>query len=376
SISRGAPWVFAESIKNKIMCSPGSILKLVDKSGKFVAWGFYDHNCNIAFRVLTLKERDFPGNLWLRHKIEEAILLRKSLQETVTTGYRMINGEGDGIPGMVCDLYGKTAVFKLDGDGANGFYNTVNIAEFLGKKLQLSCVYQRFRNKENNPGTLLYGVLPVEPLILKENGLLFEVDIIKGQKTGFFFDQRENREKIGSFCQGKSVLNLFSYTGGFSVYAGQAGASMVTSVDIASMAIATANKNWELNNLIMDKHKGLVADTFSFLEKAGKMEKTWDIVIVDPPAFAHSKQSVVRASRSYINLVNSACKVTEKKGLLAVSSCSSHLTAENFVAICQEGIARARRRGRILWINGLGIDHPGPLALPEFRYLKFIILQV
>jgi 23S rRNA (cytosine1962-C5)-methyltransferase len=209
-----------------------------------------------------------------------------------------------------------------------------------------------------------------------ENGNTFHANVISGQKSGFFLDQRDNRRRLGDLCGGKTVLNLFGYTGGFSVYAGKAGASEVATVDIAKPAVEAAEKNWALNGLPQEKHKAIAANVFPYLEEARVRGEKWDVAIVDPPSFAASKSVLDKAVASYTSLIAASVQVIKGNGLLAASSCSSHITPELFLDICEESIAKARRKGVVLGIYGQPEDHPFPLACKELQYLKFVIIRV
>jgi 23S rRNA (cytosine1962-C5)-methyltransferase len=222
----------------------------------------------------------------------------------------------------------------------------------------------------------LVGELPEAPVPFLENGIQFTADIVQGQKTGFFLDQRENRQAIKNIAKGRQVLNVFGYTGGFSVHAGLGGATAVTTVDIAAPALKAAEEHWQLNGLPSDKHISVRADAFEFLAEAAQKRKSWDLVVVDPPSFAPSKEAVDKAITAYQNLIAAAAAVTTSDGLLAAASCSSHIDLPTFLNICEEAISKARRQATLLRVNGQPPDHPTPLPLPEFRYLKFVLIQI
>jgi 23S rRNA (cytosine1962-C5)-methyltransferase len=209
-----------------------------------------------------------------------------------------------------------------------------------------------------------------------EHGLSFTADAVHGQKTGFFLDQRENRRSIRSWARDARVLNLFSYTGGFSVAAGAGGASSVTSVDVATAAIEAANGHWMLNGLPQSLHTGIVADVFEFLATATRDRQRWNVVILDPPSFAPNRESVPNAMLAYQNVIEAGSRVTAKRGILAVASCSSHVDLPMFLECCEQGVSKARRQAVVFTIAGLPVDHPTPLALPEFRYLKFVMMRL
>ncbi len=376
AILQGHPWVFAHTLKELPPTSPGTRALLKDKDGKIIAKGMYDPKSVLAFRVCAQATENLDDDLIVT-RLQSAITLRQRLfpQPSTTNAYRLINGEGDLLPGLVCDIYNDCAVFQLDGAGPAGFWNIEEIAAWLAPKLSLKHLLFKARSNDsadtrNLGGTQFNGVAT-----FRENNLCFEADLLKGQKTGFFLDQRDNRKKIGELSKGQRVLNLFGYTGGFSVYAGAGGAREVTTVDLAKPAILAAQKNWELNDL-RTPHEAVATDAFEFLDKSKLDRQQWDIVVVDPPSFASSKETVEKAQLSYIRLLTLATQVTTSGGILAASSCSSHISSEMFYSICEQAISKARGRGTILSISGQPEDHPFPLACEELRYLKFMLIQI
>ncbi len=279
------------------------------------------------------------------------------------------------MPGLVVDIYDDTAVIKLDGDGPGGFWLAEEIGRWLASELSLNCVYERPKER-GAEGRPLVGITPELPILFLENGLSLTADVVRGQKTGFFLDQRDHRQLVRSWSREARVLNVFSYTGGFSVAAGAGGAAQVTSVDISSSAIETANEHWHRNNLPDSSHVGVVADAFDFLGQSASERQRWDLVILDPPSFAPNRDSVPKAMSAYQNVIELGVRVTAMHGLLAVASCSSHIDLPMFLECCEEGVSRARRKGTVVTIGGQPTDHPSPLALPEYRYLKFVLLRL
>jgi 23S rRNA (cytosine1962-C5)-methyltransferase len=262
---------------------------------------------------------------------------------------------------------------QFDGDGPAGFYHPPGIAAWLTETLSLQGVYLSGRSQSSE---WLSGQWSGEAVPFLENGVHFTADLIAGQKTGFFLDQRENRAQIRRVAAGRRVLNLFGYTGGFSVYAGLGGAEAVTTVDLAAPALQLAESHWRLNGLEPGRHQVVVADAFTFLAEAAAAQRTWDLVILDPPSFAPSAKAVPKAKAAYQKLIAAGATVTAPQGLLAAASCSSHIDLPAFLTLCEEAVSQANRRATILAINGQPPDHPAPLALPEFRYLKFVLMQI
>ena len=383
AVKRGHPWVFADALRSLPAAPAGAQAVLLDnKKGREIARGFYDPRSALDFRVCRVEQGQALDELWAKAQMRRALKLRRSLFDEQTTGFRLFNGEGDGLPGLVCDVYGDAAVIRLDGEGANGFWDAQGVAEWTADALSLRCVLQRMERRRQGKRQsaalerVLVGVAPYKPVPFVENGVRFKVDISRGQKTGFFLDQRDNRQLIKTFAAGKRVLNVFGYTGGFSVYAGLGGAKHVTTVDLAKPAIKMANFHWQLNKLPPAGHKAVTADAFEFLAASLGKKRTWDLVILDPPSFAPSKDTVVKGVSAYKNLAAAGVKVTAPDGMLALASCSSHIGLEMFLNACEEGISLGRRRGTILGIYGQPADHPSPLPLPEFRYLKFVLLKI
>jgi 23S rRNA (cytosine1962-C5)-methyltransferase len=375
ALKRGHPWVFADALRQRPPAPPGSPAVLLDnKRGREFAWGFYDAHSPLAFRVCTVELGERLDDAWAEKRMSKALSLRRLLFDEQTTGFRLFNGEGDGLPGLICDLYGDTAVLQLDGAGPSGFWDVRGIAQWLAAELSLKSVYHGSRTREDIQSRVLVGSLPAEPLLFLENGVRFSVDIIRGQKTGFFLDQRENRQRIKRIAANRRVLNLFGYTGGFSVYAGLGGANQVTTVDVAAPALQTAQRNWQLNGLAEAAHTIVRADAFEFLEQAVHQKHFWELVIVDPPSFASSKEAVNKAILAYQKLIAAAAAVTTPAGFLAAASCSSHVDLAMFLDACETGVAQARRRATVLSITGQPADHPTPLPFSEFRYLKFVLL--
>ncbi|MEM7346743.1 MAG: class I SAM-dependent methyltransferase, partial [Chloroflexota bacterium] len=217
SIKRGHPWVFRETIRHCPPALAGSRAILQDnKKGRPIAQGFYDSASALAFRVCSTDPSEPLNDDWAHTRLTQAVALRASLFDDQTTGYRLFNGEGDGLPGLICDIYGETAVLQLDGDGPKGFWDSRGIADWLIDNLPLTCVYQREQSRSKEAGKALIGHVPKQPAQFLENGVRFTADLIQGQKTGFFLDQRANRHFVKRFATEQTILNLFGYTGGFS----------------------------------------------------------------------------------------------------------------------------------------------------------------
>jgi 23S rRNA (cytosine1962-C5)-methyltransferase len=293
-----------------------------------------------------------------------------------TNAYRLFNGEGDGLPGLVCDIYQDHAVIATDGPGADNFWDTNEISKWLNQHLDIQCVILKSRSADGKTITPIYGPAPQSPVAFLENDIGFTADLLHGQKTGFYLDQRDNRQRIRQIGAGKTVLNVFGYTGGFSVYAGLGGATKVTTIDQASPALQSADLHWQMNGLSPKNHTTVCEDAFEFLKTCQKQKKTWEIVILDPPSFAPSEAALPQARRAYIRLIELGARVTEPGGLLAAASCSSHISSPMFLEIIEQSISQARRKATVLGIHGQPPDHPAPLVMPELRYLKFVLIRL
>src|SRR5579871_2620887 len=237
TIKRGHPWVYADALRELPKAPAGSSAVLLDnRKGEPIAVGLYDPSSPLAFRVCDPNGRARLDDRWAERRLNDAVALRSALFDNSTTGYRLLNGEGDGTPGLVVDIYGSIAVMKLDGAGPSGFWQSREIAEWIKRRLELDGVYERPKGR-SKAGQVLVGTLPKQPVHFLEQGLKFTADAVHGQKTGFFLDQRDNRQLIRRLARARTVLNLFAYTGGFSVAAGSGGAEHVTSVDLAQPAM-------------------------------------------------------------------------------------------------------------------------------------------
>jgi 23S rRNA (cytosine1962-C5)-methyltransferase len=376
-LKRGNPWVFSDAIE-KIKGPEGAYTILSTHKGEVLAHGYFSPHINLAFRVLTIGDRKLTDSE-IERRLKRALKNKKHLLSIDNKCFRFLNGEGDELPGVVADYYDGLVVLKLDGSAAEAFWQKDAFAEFFmaQNEIPVSCVYFKRKNREEEKGLILRGECKnLTEVDFLEHGVKFRTNIIDAAKTGFFLDQRENRNFIRSVSKDKTLLNLFGYTGGFSTYAGLGGASLVTTVDIAPHAIKGSEINWQMNHLPSEKHEAICQDAFEFVAEAQKQKKTWDIVITDPPSFAPNQKALESAKEAYIKIFADSLKLVRNEGHFAASSCSGHIGFESFLDIVQEALSKSRRRGKVLLIKGQPEDHPFPLALPEMRYLKFVYLQV
>ena len=376
-IKRGNPWIFSDAVE-KLKIPEGSYAILMSHKNEVLAHGFYSPSINLAFRVLTVGDKKL-NDAEVVARMARAIQNKKHLLSIENKCFRILNGEGDELPGVVADYYAGVVVLKLDGTAAEAFWVKEQIANYFMEQNQIpvKCVYFKRKNKEEEKGMILAGECEnLNEVEFLEHGVKFRTNIIDAAKTGFFLDQRENRNFIRSVSKDKTLLNLFGYTGGFSVYAGLGGASQVTTVDIAPHAIKASELNWGINLLPSEKHTGICTDAFEFVLEAQRDKKLWDIVITDPPSFAPNQKAVVSAKDAYTKIFSDSLRLVKDQGYFVASSCSGHITFDQFLETVQEALSQSKRRGKVLLVKGQPEDHPFPLALPEMRYLKFVYLQV
>ena len=379
SLLRFHPWVFSGAIQT-IEGEPeeGDLVEVYGTNGRFLGIGHYQIG-SIAVRILSFKPVTIDAAFW-EERIRIAYTLRQTLElagvENNNT-YRLVHGEGDNLPGLVIDMYAHTAVMQAHSVGMD--YARHQIAEALKAVLgdSLQNIYYKSEatlpykaNLDSEDGYLYGG--EVEDIAL-ENGLKFCVDWQKGQKTGFFVDQRENRSLLERYAKGRSVLNMFCYTGGFSFYAMRGGAKVVHSVDSSAKAISLTNRNVELNFPGDPRHEAYAEDAFKYLEKMGS---NYDLIILDPPAFAKHKNVLRNALQGYRKLNAIAFEKIKPGGILFTFSCSQVVSKENFRLAVFSAAAQSGRSVRILHQLTQPADHPVNIYHPEGEYLKGLVLYV
>ncbi len=379
SIRSGHPWVWRESLAASSGLPPGAVVDVVDPAGGFVARGLWDPASPIALRVLTLDPSESVDRGLVLDRFRRAAALREGvLDVAVTNAWRVVHGEADRLPGIVCDRYAGVAVLRFDGDGPAAL-RTWAVQAALELPGVVTVVERRFRREtagdDSCRGRVLAGPPPPRPLVVRENGMLLEADVLAGQKTGLFLDQRENRALVRSLARGRRVLDLFAYTGGFSTAAAIGGAAAITAVDLSRRAIEAARRNLALNGAGPDRAL-VAADVFAFLARAVRSGRRWDLVVVDPPSFAPSRAAVGRAVESYRRLNAAALRAVAPGGLLLTCSCSSHVGAEVFLRAIRSAASDAGVRVRIVEVRGAGPDHPVVPFFPEGRYLKAVLIDV
>jgi 23S rRNA (cytosine1962-C5)-methyltransferase len=375
-LAHGHPWVWRETIARGLeKAAPGEEVQVVGADGAPIGRGLADPASPIAVRLWTRGHAPIDQAVW-RGRVGQALALRKALVAGAdTTAYRVLHGEGDRMPGFVVDRYGPVAVLRTDGEGARARLG--DLVDVLGPALETwgvsTLVYRVGARGEKPRLDVLRGEPPPETVTVREHGLAFVVDLKHGQKTGAFLDQRDNRRRVGELASGRRVLNLFSYAGGFSIFAAAGGATQVTSVDMAAAAHATAQASFRASRLDPASHAFVTADVMAFLEQARKRRETWDLVVSDPPSFAPSEKAVPRALGAYRALHHACAEVLARRGILCAASCSSHVDMAAFLTTLDDA-ALGRDDLRVLELRGAGADHPTLAAFPEGRYLKLVVL--
>jgi 23S rRNA (cytosine1962-C5)-methyltransferase len=373
-LGEGHPWVFRHALEHPRI-EPGRIVTVTDAKGRFVARGIADAG-PIAVRVLTTREEPINATLFAR-RIEAAAGLRDRVLPRETDTYRLLHGEGDRLPGVVCDLYASYAVLGFDGEGIARWQDTLTgLLEEVLRARGVSHLLVRSGRGERRQVEAVFGKLPQKPVGVIERGMKLMVDLVHGQKTGLFIDQRESRWRVRGMAAGLSVLNLYGYTGGFSVATGLGGAEHVETVDVAAPALDLAGQNWKLNGLDPNKHIVYASDVSAFLERAARRAAEYDLVIADPPSFAPNEKSVRGALAAYRNLHRAAIDRVAPGGYYLAASCSSHVKADAFEETVREGARRTRRVVQILERWGAPPDHPRLLAFPEGDYLKVLLARI
>ena len=379
SLKRFHPWVFSGAIA-KVEGEPeeGEIVDVYTSKKEFIACGHFQIG-SIAVRVLSFRQEEICHDFW-KHRLEVALDLRRSLNlvdNPENNTYRLVHGEGDNLPGLIIDVYGQTAVMQAHSVGMH--VHRMDIAEALSEVMGDIVKHIYYKSETTLPfkadlgpeNGFIKGGSPEN--VALENGLKFHVDWLKGQKTGFFVDQRENRHLLERYSKGRNVLNMFCYTGGFSFYAMRGGANLVHSVDSAAKAIDLTNQNVELNFPGDERHQAFAEDAFKYLDRMGDQ---YDLIILDPPAFAKHRDALRNALRGYSKLNAKAFEKIKPGGILFTFSCSQVVDKKDFRNAVFTAAAQSGRSVRILHQLTQPGDHPVNIYHPEGEYLKGLVLYV
>ena len=381
-IRRGHPWVFASSINELNRDgAAGELAVIYDRNDRFLALGLFDPESPLRIRVLHVGKPVTIDSIWWRTRLQRAVARRAGILDESTNACRLINGESDGWPGLVLDQYGDVHVLKL--------YTTAWLRHIpllldlvrdtlLPKTLVLRLsrnVQPTFARGGFNDGQILFGTPVESPVIFRETGILFEADVRRGQKTGFFLDQRTNRRMVESLARDREMLNAFSFSGGFSLYAARGGARSATDLDLSAHALASAARNFELNNGVADparcRHEMIQANAFDWLEE--NRSRSFDLIVLDPPSFAKRESERNGAIRSYEKLIASALNHLRRAGILVAASCSAHVSAPEFFTTVRRAATASRRPFEVIETTRHAPDHPATFA--EAEYLKCIYLR-
>jgi 23S rRNA (cytosine1962-C5)-methyltransferase len=381
-VRAGHPWLFADSIHESNRAGQtGELAVIYDRKDKFLAIGLFDADSPIRVRILHAGKPVTIDDAWWRARLEQALARRSGLFDAQTTGDRLIHGESDGWPGLVLDRYDATLVLKLY--TAAWLPRLEEILVLLKEKIPGECIVLRLSRNiqalaekqfQRRDGQILAGNVPDGRIIFSENGVRFEADVLKGQKTGFFLDQRENRAEVEKLSSGKKVLNAFSFSGGFSVYAARGGAHSVTDLDISAHALESAKRNFALNQNFLAvaacRHETVQADAFEWIEKT---PAKFDMIVLDPPSLAKRATEREGAIRAYERLNSLGIARLTSGGVLVAGSCSAHVSATDFFDAVRRAAMKSGRKFTELKTLRHPPDHRA--TFKEAEYLKVIYLK-
>lgn len=378
SLKRFHPWIFSGAIaRMDDGIAEGDIVRVVDTKEEFLAIGHYQIG-SIAVRVLSFTDIEINDSFWFS-RLDKALQARRACNiiRPDNNTYRLVHGEGDRLPGLIIDIYDNAAIIQAHSVGMHMQRKDIarQLRTLYGDKL--TCIYYKsettlpYKADLSEESGFLYG--KASDVVATENGLKFYIDWLKGQKTGFFIDQRDNRSLIEKYSQGKKVLNMFCYTGGFSVYALRGGASMVHSVDSSERAIEMTNRNIALNFPAAANHEAYATDAFSYLRD---MDNSYDLIVLDPPAFAKHKDALRNALKGYTRLNAKAMQKIKPGGILFTFSCSQAVSKDQFRLAVFTAAAQSHRFVRVLHQLHQPTDHPINIYHPEGEYLKGLVLYI
>jgi 23S rRNA (cytosine1962-C5)-methyltransferase len=384
TLRAGHPWLYAESIREQDQTGQlGQLAVIYDRKDRFLALGLFDPYSPLRVRILQLGRTERIDQAWWSARLNQAVAKRRNLFDAQTTGYRWINGESDGWPGLVLDRYAGTLVLKLY--TAAWLCRLEEMVELIQKRLRPERVLLRLSRNiarlaaqefEKKDGQLLVGQPVTEAVIFHESGLRFEADVRHGQKTGFFLDQRENRRRVETLARDRRVLNAFSFSGGFSLFAARGGARSVTDLDISAHALASGERNFALNKSVPEiascRREAIRADVFDWLSE--NKECQFDLIILDPPSMAKQQSEQPRALRAYGRLVRLGTQHLCRGGLLVACSCSARVGAEQFFSAVRKALSQSGRKFEEIQTTRHAADHPANFL--EAEYLKALYCRV
>lgn len=376
------PWIFSGAIDRLDRgIPPGEIVQIADAQGQVRALGYLNPRSQIAIRILSWDPNEQIDRAFLRRRLMAAVARRQCLPGLDdTTACRLVNAESDGLPGLIVDCYDDWLVLQSLTAGIERLKD--EIADLLMELLGPRGIYERsdvdVRPREGLADQVgsLRGETPTEPVAIQEQGRLFQVDLLRGHKTGFYLDQRQNRERVAAYCAGAEVLNVFSYTGGFGVYAGTAGGSRIVNLDSSADALAVAAQHMAQNGIPAERCEIVAGDAFRVLRTMRDQARRFDVIVLDPPKFAFSKAQLPSATRGYKDINLQAMHLLRPGGILATFSCSGAVDEALFQKVVFGAALDAGRDVQILERLGQAADHPVLLSFPEGAYLKGFICRV
>ncbi len=382
SLKRRHPWVFSKAIAT-VEQAPvnGGDIKIYDSEGNFLAIGSYSPNSQIRARVLSFKDEIIDEEFFYQRILQATNSRQLMLTKTGMNACRLVAAESDFLPGLIIDRYDHYLVLEVLSAGAE--YHLAKIIKALRRLYPDYNIYERsdveIRKKEGlepRKGVIYGNEPPAELPILENNGMKILVDIVNGHKTGYYLDQRDNRAALEKYCANKDVLNCFSYTGGFSLYALRGRAKSVVNVDVSKRALETAKRNIVLNHLDPGRVKFIAEDVFAYLRKQKQDGKKFDVIVLDPPKFAESMAQLQKACRGYKDINMLAASLLNPGGILMTYSCSGHMTPDLFQKVVADALLDANRDGQIIEFLQQASDHPIATAYPEGLYLKGLVVKV
>lgn len=375
SLKNRHPWIFSGAIDKYPALNTGELVKVYSSKKEFLALAYANPTQSLFARAISFV--DEAVDIVIARRFKEALALRKALRvEESTNAYRLVNGESDLMPGLIVDVYDTTVVVQIHTHGMHLLKD--KIVEAIKKLLNLQVVYLKYPSNPvegemlPNEDEVAFGKLE-GAVTIKENGVVYSIDVVQGQKTGFFLDQREMRKKVGELAKGRRVLNCFSYTGGFSLAALKGGALSVTSIDISSFAAEQCLLNTTLNHFPESKHQVIKCDALEFLDRE-KLD--FDLVILDPPAFVKNRKDIDNAVRAYTKINRRAMEKMPARSILVTSSCSYYMEENLFRKVLFDAAIAAGRNVKIIGKHLHAVDHPISVYHPESEYLKSFILYI
>ena len=361
----GHPWIYRDQLPKDFRVAHGSWVRAI--CGRFEGYALFDGDSALALRVFSRVQ--VPDEAWLTARVHEAWVAREPVRATATSAFRWLAGEGDSLPGVIADYYAGFVVLVLDSPVLSPL--VAQLSRALASATGLSGIL--LRTRDGSEPRVVWGKRPPADWVIRENDIQLRANLWEGQKTGLFLDHRENRRLLEGWCSGKRVLNLFSYSGGFSLYALRGGAELVVNVDAAPQAQRDAEANVKLNGFELARCRFETRDVFAYLEQLRQQNERFDVVVCDPPSFARNQSQLRRALAAYERVNAAGLKVISSGGMYAAASCTARVTPALFLQMLANSARRAKRRLQVVQERGQALDHPYQAVHSEGRYLKFVL---